>query len=101
MYSATIGVRCYAFRDLKTLLAIHLISKLYENTSLLINHQSRLHGLVAGVRRCQNDNRHARPADAPLRHHRDRQYQLAVQEPFLTKQARRHDGAAAAHSQPD
>jgi predicted DNA-binding protein YlxM (UPF0122 family) len=34
-------------------------------------------------RRRQNDNRHARSADAPLRYHRDRQHELAVQEPLL------------------
>src|SRR5260370_22890088 len=37
----------------------------------------------AGVGRCKEDERHARSADAPLRHHRDRQHELAVQEPFL------------------
>ena len=33
----------------------------------------------------QNDHRHARPPDAPLRHHRDRQHQLSIQKPKLTK----------------
>src|SRR5260370_13904291 len=37
----------------------------------------------AGVRAAQDVGRHARSADAPLRHHRDRQHELAVQEPFL------------------
>ena len=45
------------------------------------------HRLAAGVRRCQDDNRHARSPDAPLRHHRDRQRQLAIQEPRLISQA--------------
>ena len=35
------------------------------------------------VRRRQDDHRAARPAHAPLRHHRDRQRQLALQEPQI------------------
>src|SRR5665213_2559010 len=48
------------------------------------HHQSGLRRLAASVRRRQNDNRHARSADPPLRHHRDRQRQLALQEPRIT-----------------
>ena len=48
------------------------------------HHQSRLRRLAAGVRRRQDDDRHARPADAPLRYRRDRQHELAVQKPLLT-----------------
>src|SRR5213595_1318192 len=33
------------------------------------------------VRRCQDDDRAARPPDPPLRHRRDRQRQLALQKP--------------------
>src|SRR6267378_631187 len=33
------------------------------------------------VRRCQDDNRAARPPYSPLRHRRDRQRQLAIQKP--------------------
>ncbi len=43
-----------------------------------------LRRLAASVRRCQNDDRHARSAHPPLRHHRDRQRQLALQEPRIT-----------------
>jgi transposase len=43
-----------------------------------------LRRLAPGVRRRQDDNRHARPPYPPLRHHRDRQHQLALQEPKLT-----------------
>src|SRR5450759_909725 len=49
------------------------------------HHQPRLRRLAAGVRRRQDDHRHARPPDAPLRHHRDRQHQLAIQKPKLNK----------------
>src|SRR6266852_7308873 len=42
-------------------------------------------GPVCSDRRCQDDYRHARSPDPPLRHHRDRQYQLAIQKPQLTK----------------
>ncbi len=35
-------------------------------------------------RRRQDDHRHARPPYPSLRHHRDRQHQLALQEPKLT-----------------
>jgi transposase len=41
------------------------------------HHQSRLRRLAASVRRCQNDHRHARSADPPLRHRRDRQTTFA------------------------
>ena len=47
------------------------------------HHQSRLRRLAAGVRRRQNDHRHARPTDPPLRYRRDWQYELALQEPLL------------------
>jgi DNA replication protein DnaC len=66
-------------------LLFHLISKLYENTSTADHHKPGLRRLAADLRRRQDDHRHARPADASLRHHRDRQYQLAVQEPQLNK----------------
>src|SRR5713226_5250259 len=42
-------------------------------------------GAVCSDRRCQDDYRHARSPDPPLRHHRDRQHQLAIQKPQLTK----------------
>jgi hypothetical protein len=42
-------------------------------------------GAFCAVRGRQDDDRHARQADAPLRHRRDRQYQLAVQKPLLSQ----------------
>lgn len=55
------------------------------------HHQSRIRRLAAGVRGRQDDDGHARPPDAPLRYRRDRQHELAVQEPHLTAATRSHD----------
>jgi len=56
--------------------------------------------MAAGVRRCQDDDRHAGPLTHHCDYHEDRQHELRVQEPFLRptpKQiARRHAGASAA-----
>ena len=65
-------------------LLFHLISKLYENTSIIDHDQSRLRRLADRFRRRQDDHRVARPAHASLRHRRDRQRELALQEPLLT-----------------
>src|SRR5436190_24396356 len=54
------------------------------------------------LHRCQDDDGTAGPAHAPLRHHRDRQRELALQEPRLIgrdlpracRRARRRQGAA-------
>ena len=81
-------------------LLFHLISKLYENTSLLITTNLAVAD-APGVRRRQDDHRDARSPDPPLRHHRDRQHQLALQKPQLTKPSPRpppglaHVGAQA------
>ena len=45
--------------------------------------QSRLRRMAHRVRRRQDDHRAARPPHPPLRHRRDRQRELAVQEPRL------------------
>ena len=53
------------------------------------HHQSRLWRMAERIRRCQNDHRLARSAHPPLRHCRDRQRELALQEPRLRTQAAR------------
>ena len=52
-------------------LLFHLISKLYEQTSGDHYHQSRLRGMAPGLRRQEDDHRHARPYHPSLRDHRD------------------------------
>jgi len=47
--------------------------------------QSGFRRLAAGVWRCPDDHCHARSPDASLRHHRNRQRQLALQEPQLIR----------------
>jgi hypothetical protein len=48
---------------------------------MMVRHRSRESlDLAAGVWRRKNDDRNAGPADAPLRHHRDRQHKLALQK---------------------
>ena len=66
-------------------LLFHLISKLYENKSLLNTDQSGILRIgTSGVRRRQDDNRYARSPHSPLRYRRDRQRELALQEPRIT-----------------
>ena len=48
------------------------------------HHQSRLRRMAERVRRSQNDDRAARPPDPSLRHRRNRQRKLALQEPRLS-----------------
>ena len=49
------------------------------------HHQPRLRRLAPGLRRRQDDHRHARPHHPPLRHRRDRQRQLALQKQSLIR----------------
>ena len=51
------------------------------------HHQPRFRRMALRLRRPQDDHRAARPPDPPLRDHRDRQRELALQEPLLTRQA--------------
>ena len=51
------------------------------------HHQPRVRRMAHRVRRPQDDHRTPRPHHPPLRHRRDRQRQLAVQEPELRPQA--------------
>jgi len=47
------------------------------------HHQSRLRRMAERIWRRQDDDDAARSADPPLRYHRDRQRQLALQKPWL------------------
>ena len=51
--------------------------------------EPRVRGVADRVRRCEDDDSLARPADAPLRDHRDRQRKLAVQEQIIGRPAGR------------
>ena len=51
------------------------------------HHQPRFRRMALRLRRPQDDHSPARPPDPPLRDHRDRQRELALQEPLLTRQA--------------
>ena len=67
-------------------LLFHLVSRLYERTSNRRHHQSRLWRMAERVRRSEDDDRAARPPHPSLRHRRDRQRKLALQEPRLILQ---------------
>ena len=63
-------------------LLFNLISQLYERTSR--DHQSRIRRMAKCFHRRQDDQRAAGSFDPSLRHHRDRERQLAPQEPGIT-----------------
>ena len=61
-------------------LLFHLLSKLYERTSVVYHHQPEFQRVGPGVRRHQDDDRVARPAHPSLPHPGNRQRQLQVQK---------------------
>ena len=63
-------------------LLFHLMSKLYERTSVVITTNLELQRMGVCLRRRQDDNRAARSAHPPLPHPRDRQRQLPLQGKF-------------------
>jgi DNA replication protein DnaC len=64
-------------------LLFHLISKLYERTSLIVTTKSRIQRMGNHLRRRQDDHGAPLPPDPPLRHRRDRQRELPLQAPQL------------------
>ncbi len=57
-------------------LLFHLLSKLYERTSVIITPQPQLQRMGHRLRRRQDDDRFARPSDPPLPHPGNRKRQL-------------------------
>ena len=67
-------------------LLFHLLSRLYERTLIVVTtHKPRLRRMAVRLRRRQDDHHPARPAHPSLRDRRDRQRELALQEPVLTR----------------
>ena len=64
-------------------LLFHLISRLYEQTSVIDDDQPGVRRMAQRLWRRQDDHRSPRPPDPSLRHRRNRQRKLALQEPRL------------------
>ena len=72
-------------------LLFHLISKLYEQTSVIITTNLSLRGMAPGLRRQEDDHRHARSPHASLRDPRNRKRLVEDEAPFLLNRLLRSD----------